>query len=190
VNGTGVCMGTSSRGTGWGMAAIGRSVSTVFAPALTIGVGLGGFVDGIVLHQILGWHHMLSAHLGFDVRANEVADGLFHAGMWLVVLAGLLWLYARLRLPPVPAAWPRLDRGPRPWRALAGAMLTGWGLFNVVEGLVNHQVLALHHIRPGAHQLVWDLGFLALGVMLACGGFFTARPRRARPRGAADTFGG
>jgi uncharacterized membrane protein len=107
------------------MVAIERGGSPVFAPALTIGVGLGGFVDGIVLHQIFGWHHMLSARSGFDMRTNELADGLFHAGAWLVVLAGVLWLYARLRLPPVPAAWPRLAVGPRPWRALVGAMLTG-----------------------------------------------------------------
>ena len=169
-----------------GMVAIGRGVSPVFAPALTIGIGLGGFIDGIVLHQILGWHHMLSARTGFGMRANELADGLFHAAMWLVVLAGVLWLYARLRLPPVPAAWPRLARGPRPWQALVGAMLTGWGLFNVIEGLVDHQVLDLHHVRPGAHQLAWDLGFLALGVVLAVVGLLVARPRRVRRSGAAD----
>jgi len=160
------------------MAATDHRVSAVFAPALTIGVGLGGFVDGIVLHQILGWHHMLSGRPGFDMRANELADGLFHAGAWLVVLAGVLWLYARLRLPPVPAAWPRLATGPRPWRVLIGAMLAGWGLFNVVEGLIDHQVLGLHHVRPGAHQLAWDVGFLAFGAVLAGVGFLMARPYR------------
>jgi uncharacterized membrane protein len=29
-------------------------------PATILGVGLGGFVDGIVLHQVLQWHHLLS----------------------------------------------------------------------------------------------------------------------------------
>jgi uncharacterized membrane protein len=29
---------------------------------LLLGIGLGGFFDGIVLHQILQWHHMLSDH--------------------------------------------------------------------------------------------------------------------------------
>ena len=33
-------------------------------PAATlIGVGLGGFIDGILLHQILQWHNMLSSRL-------------------------------------------------------------------------------------------------------------------------------
>jgi uncharacterized membrane protein len=30
------------------------------APGLLLGIGLGGFVDGIVAHQILQWHHMLT----------------------------------------------------------------------------------------------------------------------------------
>ena len=30
------------------------------ASGLLYGLGLGGFVDGIVLHQILQWHHMVS----------------------------------------------------------------------------------------------------------------------------------
>lgn len=172
--------GNRPPGTGSGVTTIDRSVSSVFAPALAIGFGLGGFIDGIVLHQLLGWHHMLSARPGFDMRANELADGLFHAGTWLVVLTGVLWLYARLRLPSVPAAWPRLDRGPRPWAALIGSLLVGWGLFNMVEGLVDHHILGLHHVRPGAHQLAWDLGFLAFGAVLAGLGILVARPRGAR----------
>jgi hypothetical protein len=27
-------------------------------PGILLGLGLGGFVDGIVLHQILQWHHI------------------------------------------------------------------------------------------------------------------------------------
>jgi Predicted membrane protein (DUF2243) len=32
-------------------------------PGILLGVGLGGFVDGIVLHQILQWHHMLTIRI-------------------------------------------------------------------------------------------------------------------------------
>jgi len=163
------------------VAAIDRVLSPILAPALTIGIGLGGFVDGIVAHQLLGWHHMLSARTG-DMRANEVADGLFHAGAWVVVLTGLLWLYARLRQPPVPGAWPRPDAGPRPWRALVGPLLAGWGVFNIVEGIVDHQVLNLHHVRPGPHQLGWDLGFLLFGGVLVGVGLLLVPGRpRSRP---------
>ena len=30
---------------------------------IVLGIGLGGFFDGIVLHQILQWHHMLTLSL-------------------------------------------------------------------------------------------------------------------------------
>jgi uncharacterized membrane protein len=29
-------------------------------PGLLLGLGLGGFIDGIVMHQILQWHHLLT----------------------------------------------------------------------------------------------------------------------------------
>jgi uncharacterized membrane protein len=160
--------------------AVNERAPFIFGPGLTIGVGLGGLLDGILLHQILGWHHVVSAP-DSDVRANDVADGLFSAGAWLVVVAGVLWLYARLRLAPTPAAWPRLDRGPRPWRVLLGSMLAGWGLFTVVEALVNHHLLGLHHVRPGTDQLTWDLGLLVLGVLIAGAGLLATRPRGALP---------
>jgi len=150
----------------------------IFGPALAVGVGFGGFVDGIGLHQILGWHHVLSSRPHVDTRTSEVADGAFHAVCWLVLLGGVLWLYARLRQPPVAAAWPRLDQGPRPWRALVGPMLMGWGLFNVLEGLIDHHLLRLHHVRHGPGQLGWDLAFLALGVALVAAGYLVARAAR------------
>ncbi|MEO6001904.1 MAG: DUF2243 domain-containing protein [Opitutus sp.] len=31
----------------------------LFRAAIVLGVGLGGFIDGIVLHQVLGWHHLI-----------------------------------------------------------------------------------------------------------------------------------
>ena len=48
------------------------------------GVGLGGFVDGTVIHQLLQWHHMLTdtdahpATMIAGLEANTLADGLFH----------------------------------------------------------------------------------------------------------------
>jgi uncharacterized membrane protein len=37
-----------------------EAVSRTRLPGLFLGIGLGGFVDGIVLHQILQWHHLLT----------------------------------------------------------------------------------------------------------------------------------
>jgi len=144
-------------------------VGPVLGPGLLIGVGLGGFVDGIVLHQLLRWHHMLSARPGADLTANLVADGLFHVAAWLAVVVGVLWLWRRSRLA---------DR-PWSWRSLIGPVVAGWGAFNLVEGVIDHHVLRLHHVRPGPDQAAYDIGFLIFGALLvAVGWALTRRPRR------------
>jgi uncharacterized membrane protein len=57
-------------------------------------------------------------------------------------------------------------------------LLAGWGIFNVVEGLVDHQLLGIHHVRDDlGGPIGWDLGFLLLGVLLVVGGLALARPR-------------
>src|SRR4051794_41794286 len=68
-------------------------------PAFVMGLGLGGFVDGIVLHQVLQWHHMLTSTAGHPMttvaglEANTLADGFFHLATWVIVAAGswLMW---------------------------------------------------------------------------------------------------
>ena len=66
-----------------------------------LGMGLGGFFDGIVLHQILQWHHMFtSAGYAADslpnLEFNVLWDGIFHASTYLFTVFGiaLLWRHA------------------------------------------------------------------------------------------------
>ena len=72
----------------------GAAATAPRAPALLLGIGLGGFVDGILLHQVLQWHHMLTStdeHPMTTVtglEANTLADGLFHLATWICVAAG------------------------------------------------------------------------------------------------------
>jgi uncharacterized membrane protein len=137
---------------------------------LLLGLGLGGFVDGIVLHQVLQWHHMVSARtppttlVGLEI--NTVADGFFHVGTWLLVVAASITTIT---------AW-RQGRLAPSWSFHVGLVLAGWGIFDVVEGLVDHQILGLHHVRDdlGA-PLSWDLGFLAFGVLLILVGWLLHR---------------
>ena len=139
---------------------------------LLLGIGFGGFVDGILLHQILQWHHMLTSEGGYPastvagLEANTLADGLFHAATWVAALTGV-WMLNRsgYRAPP---------------RQLLGLVLAGWGLFNLVEGLVDHQLLGIHHVRAGDGQWAYDAGFLLLGAALLAGGAGLARGPRAR----------
>jgi uncharacterized membrane protein len=153
---------------------MGRSAAQPRAAGVLLGIGLGGFVDGIVLHQILQWHHLLTsegshpASTVAGLEANTLADGLFHLATWLAVAAGVYLL------------WRDSERG-QAWSGsrLAGLMLAGWGGFNLVEGIVDHHILTLHHVKTGDGQLALDLGFLALGAALLIGGLALAR--RGRP---------
>jgi uncharacterized membrane protein len=146
-------------------------------PGLTIGAGLGGFADGIVFHQIAHWHNMGSAVLPpvtlEALQRNMAWDGWFHAAMWTLTTLGvfLLWRSGRRGDAPVRAV------------ALAGQLLMGWGLFNLVEGVIDHHVLALHHVRDlPAHVPGYDLLFLAVGGLglLVMGGALSALGTRAR----------
>jgi uncharacterized membrane protein len=147
-------------------------------PGILLGIGLGGFVDGIVLHQILQWHHMLTSEGSYPattvagLETNTLWDGLFHAATWVAVAAGL-WVL-----------WRRTDdwRWAISGRAFVGWMLVGWGVFNVVEGVVDHHVLTIHHVREGAEpEWAYDVGFLAVGFTLIVGGWLLARLDDRRP---------
>lgn len=146
---------------------------SIAAPGTLLGIGLGGFVDGIVLHQMLQWHHMISAEESpatvLGLERNTLADGLFHAGTWIAVVVGLALLWSRRRTGPSWAA-----------RELWGWMLVGWGGFNLVEGIVDHHILKVHHVRDDlGGPLSWDLGFLAIGVALVIAGWLLRRPPRS-----------
>jgi uncharacterized membrane protein len=73
------------------------------AAGLLFGLGLGGFFDGIVLHQLLQWHHMLSTWYPItsleNLKLNTFWDGVFHSTTYLFLLGALfiLWRAARLR---------------------------------------------------------------------------------------------
>ncbi len=135
---------------------------------------MGGFVDGIVLHQVLQWHHMLTdtgqhpAGTVSGLEANTLADGLFHAATWLFVITGVT-LAVR--------AWQQKRPAPAPSTHF-GLLLAGWGLFNVVEGAIDHLLLGVHHVRDDlGGPLSWDLGFVAFGVAQVVIGCLLARRR-------------
>jgi uncharacterized membrane protein len=96
------------------------------------------------------------------LELNTLADGLFHLASFAFTAAGMVTTLS---------AW-RQGRLAPSWSFHLGLLLVGWGLFNLVEGLVNHQLLGLHHVRDDlGGPLSWDLGFLASGVLLVAAGW-------------------
>ena len=146
---------------------------------LLLGVGLGGFADGILLHQILQWHNMLSSRVPptdlVAMKYNMVWDGLFHALTWVLTAIGVGLLWSRSRRGEAIA----------PDRALVGWLVVGWGAFNVLDEIVSHALLGLHHIREGEDELAYDMGFLALGVLQVVVGALLVRSSERRRLGRA-----
>ncbi len=153
-------------------------VGPLVAAGALLGIGLGGFIDGILLHQLLQWHHMLTARLPatdlVNLKVNMVWDGLFHAFTWLTTVAGLALLWRATGRSDVV----------RSTRAFTGSLVLGWGLFNVVEGMIDHELLQIHHVHPGDDQLSWDVAFLVLGAALIAAGWtaITRDDRQEWPR--------
>ncbi len=149
-------------------------IGPLVTAGLLLGAGLGGLLDGIVLHQLLQLHQMLSARVPVrtlaDAHLNMRWDGWFHAGAWLLVVAGVWRLFQVGRRSDVP--WSG--------RVLAGSALLGWGLFNLVEGIVDHHLLGLHHVlEHAADKRPADLAFLVFGLLLALAGAALVRAGRS-----------
>jgi uncharacterized membrane protein len=144
------------------------------APGFVAGAALIGFFDGIVFHQLLQWHHMICIERECVVRTvatlerQTLYDGMFHAAMWLVLVVALVLLTRAVATHAFDAR--------RYW----GAVLAGAGVFNVVEGIVDHYLLGIHHVRFGPGRPVWDAAFLIGGAALALAGAAIARDPRRR----------
>lgn len=123
--------------------------------AYALGFALGGFFDGILLHQILQWHHLLSGieQARHDIATLILADGLFHLLMYVIAVVGL-WLLWRGR---AAFAGPGADV-----RLLANALI-GFGLWHIVDGVLSHWILGIHRIRMDVdNPLLWDILWLAV----------------------------
>jgi uncharacterized membrane protein len=159
----------------------GRSAGgTARAAALCLGIAIGGFFDGILLHQILQWHHLLSGleQGRGDLRFQLLADGLFHLSMYVLGLIGLWLALSAGRFPGKPLAG----------RRFGAFVFVGFGVWHVVDAIVSHWLLGIHRVRMDVeHPLVWDLAWVVMfgGVFLAIGYWLLRnQPRRSSGQGA------
>jgi uncharacterized membrane protein len=151
-------------------------------PALMAGFALGGFLDGILLHQILQWHHLLSGVTDpADLRFQMLWDGVFHAVHYGIAVLGLVLLWQRRQAAAAAGAG----------RAMLAAALVGFGAWHLIDAVVNHWLLGLHRINETvADPLPWDLAFFGLGLAAVLAGLLIARRGGQRPgRGAAAALG-
>lgn len=136
---------------------IGRiGVSKIRPSIVALGFGMGGFFDGILLHQVLQWHHLLSAVGPTDIRLQIAADGIFHGAMYLVVAVALWRLHHQYRRGS-------LQSGAR----VTADFVLGFGIWHVVDAVASHWLLGIHRIRmDSANPLVWDIAWLvAFGLL-------------------------
>jgi uncharacterized membrane protein len=132
-----------------------------------LGFSLGGFFDGILLHQLLQWHHLLSAVESDpfrDLRFQIMFDGIFHALMYVIMAAGLYQLWQS-----------RHDsEKSHSGRLLLATLLMGFGVWHVFDGIFSHLILGIHRIHPQSENpLFWDLFFFAgLGLGLWVAGYW------------------
>ena len=141
----------------------------LIAAGTLLGIGMGGFIDGIIFHQIVQLHSMLSAKLPqntlVNVKTSMVWDGLFHALTWITTAIGIaaLWNAAKVK----DERWSG--------RVLWGSLFLGWGIFNFVEGLIDHHILNIHHVVERLGVSVYDYLFLLSGVIFALSGLYAIR---------------
>jgi uncharacterized membrane protein len=134
-----------------------------------LGFGLGGFFDGILLHQILQWHHLLSlvTRPPFqDIRVQILADGLFHLLMYVIAFAGLWELWKGRH---------HFSEGGD--RLLLANAAIGFGAWHILDGILSHWLLGIHRIRLDSDNvLFWDLlWFVVFGVAFVVLGWWLRR---------------
>ncbi|HEX2543559.1 MAG TPA: DUF2243 domain-containing protein [Ramlibacter sp.] len=124
--------------------------------AFIVGLALGGFFDGILLHQVLQWHHFLSnvqSPAVQDIRVQILADGLFHVLMYFVAAVGLVKLWRAREQCAQPGSGTLL------W----GSALLGFCIWHFIDVVVAHWVIGIHRVRVDSpNPLLWDLLWLSV----------------------------
>ncbi|GAE29872.1 DUF2243 domain-containing protein [Alkalihalobacillus hemicellulosilyticus] len=122
-----------------------------FWSGFLFGIGFIAFIDEMVFHQLLHWHHF------YDLATTNIgliSDGLFHAFSWFATIAGL-FLFADLQ-----------SRGGIWMRRWWSGVLIGAGLFQLYDGTIQHKVMGIHQIRYVEDVFVYDVTWNVLAVLL------------------------
>ncbi len=124
---------------------------------ILFGIGLAAFLDEVIFHQLLRWHHF------YDKSTTDIgliSDGLFHAFSWFATIGGL-FLLADLK-----------RRNAFFLKRWWGGVLLGAGGFQLYDGTIQHKWMQLHQIRYVENILIYDLVWNASAVFMILAGFF------------------
>jgi uncharacterized membrane protein len=146
-----------------------QSTRSVLFTGILIGIGIAGFLDETIFHQLLQWH---AFYWATDEHGRILSDGLFHLFSTLLLLWGLFRVW-RGR-----ASWTQ-GSGP----IIVAGILMGAGGFNFYDGIIQHAILHLHLVNEHVcnlsvthgnnslancpqdipYEVVWDIiGFIVL----------------------------
>lgn len=131
---------------------------------ILMGIGVAGFIDETVFHQLLHWHHFYNPS---TPSWGLISDGLFHAFSWFCIIGGF-FIFADLRRRTA-------------WRAtwhLSG-FLFGLGGFQLWDGTIQHKWWHLHEIRYHVNIVPYGLVWNAIAVIVLIAAVtFLMRARR------------
>lgn len=123
---------------------------------ILFGLGVAAFIDEVVFHQLLAWHHFYDKS---SMTIGLVSDGLFHAFSWFATVASLFLLADIKRRN---SFWVK--------RWISG-MLLGLGFFQLYDGLIQHKIFRIHQIRYEVNVLPYDIVWNAIAVIILIIGF-------------------
>lgn len=126
-----------------------------FLGSFLFGVGIIGMLDGIIFHQLLQWH---STYIRTNRFNQIISDGIFHLSVTVVIFVAAILLWKSDPNVKKEKFW--------------GGFFLGAGWFNFLEGIINHHFLKIHHVKPGTYQLMYDLAYDTVGIVLIIIGWF------------------
>lgn len=133
----------------------------IVAAGVLFGAGIAAsMIDLFIFHLWLQWHHFYDRS---TPRVGLMADGIFHAVGWFITVSGLFLLADARR------------RGDVHWVRWTGAVLTGVGAFQLLDGVLNHKILRIHQIRYGVDLLVYDTVWIGTAIAVLLAGLVTLR---------------
>ncbi|SER10236.1 DUF2243 domain-containing protein [Piscibacillus halophilus] len=135
----------------------------LFTAGFILGLGMVGAIDGIVFHQLLQWHHLI---LSSNIKLEIITDGVFTALFSALMVWGAIKIFRDARNDELGYSW----------KIFLSGIFIGGGVFNLVEGIIDHHILQVHRVRPMAENpLLYDLAFLASGVVMVFIGLWLKR---------------